>query len=71
MKNKLTLSILTLLAVTLTGCEGTTHSDTGLGGRIITRKYNGHSYIIYRGYRKGGITHDPDCPCQKNHVKLD
>lgn len=27
--------------------------------------YQWHSYIIYKGYRKGGITHDPDCQCHK------
>lgn len=27
--------------------------------------YQWHSYIIYKGYRKGGITHDPDCGCHK------
>lgn len=62
---------LALLALTLTGCEDTTHFGTGFGDRIITMEYNGHSYIIYKGASRGGITHGPDCPCQNNHVKLD
>ena len=30
---------------------------------ISKAEYRGHSYIIYKGVEKGGITHDPDCPC--------
>lgn len=65
---KLLLTILALLALTLTGCEEENVSkDDGFDryDSIQTAEYNGHSYIIYKGYRKGGITHDPDCPCQK------
>lgn len=65
MKKKLTLSILALLAVTLTGCEDSTHFGMGFDDRIITMEYNGHSYIVYKGASKGGITHDPDCPCRE------
>ena len=65
---KLTISILSLLAVTLTGCGSKDiREDDGFDRYdcITTAEYNGHSYIIYKGYSKGGITHDPDCPCRE------
>lgn len=71
---KLTLSILALLALTLTGCTNKQIStdDSELstfGDRIISAEYKGHSYIIYKGIERGGITHDPDCPCKKKGGK--
>lgn len=54
---KLTLSILALLSLTLTGCG---YDDT-----LMKAEYEGHSYIIYKGSQKGGIIHDPDCPCRE------
>lgn len=24
-----------------------------------------HSYVVYQGYRKGGLVHDPDCFCKE------
>lgn len=65
---KLILTLLALLALTLTGCEKENVSkDDGFDRYdfIQTAEYNGHKYIIYKGYRKGGITHDPDCPCRE------
>lgn len=71
---------LALLALTLTGCVedsqmGKADSDqrwlNEVDDKIVTAEYKGHSYIIYKGVEMGGITHDPDCPCYKNHVKLD
>lgn len=77
MKN-LTLTLLTLLALTLTGCKKPTPEerqqiqerlqqidDENRRDDLHTVEYNGHSYIIYQGRYKGGITHDPDCPCQQ------
>lgn len=79
---KLTLSILTLLVLTLTGCEKPTPEerqqiqerlqkidDEKLSDDLHTVEYNGHSYIIYQGRYKGGITHDPDCPCREKGGK--
>lgn len=68
-KIKLTL-LLALCAVALTGCslgEVDTNSNrlNGFDDAIVSAEYNGHSYIIYKGVKKGGITHDPDCPCHK------
>ncbi len=36
-----------------------------IDNKIVTAEYRGHSYIIYKGFEKGGITHDPDCLCHK------
>ena len=78
MKVKVTISILALLALTLTGCKKPTPKerqqiqerlqkidDENLRGDLHTVEYNGHSYIIYQGRYKGGITHNPDCPCRE------
>ena len=66
---KLTILFLSLLALTLTGCGqgqlGTNNRQNSLNDAIMKAEYEGHSYIIYKGYRKGGITHDPDCQCHK------
>lgn len=68
---KPTLTILALLALTLTGCEKETKEqkqqriDDIYGSCLKTVNYKGHSYILYDGNRKGGITHDPDCQCRE------
>ena len=67
---KLTLSILALLALTMMGRTNKQIStdDSELstfGDRIISAEYKGHSHIIYKGIERGGITHDPDCPCRE------
>ena len=73
-------TLLVLFTLTLTGCLEESQMgkvDTNqqwlneVDDKIVTAEYHGHSYIIYKGYEKGGITHDPDCPCHNNHVKLD
>lgn len=70
---KPTLTLLALLALTLTGCEDNRtpeqkqqYLDNKYGSRIKTVNYRGHSYILYSEFRTGGgITHDPDCPCRE------
>lgn len=68
---KPTLTLLALLALTLTGCgykHGEINTDNRLNNAddaLMKAKYEGHSYIIYKGSQKGGITHDPDCPCRE------
>ena len=70
---KLIISILALLALTLTGCENPKANaqqqcmieSSGVPECLETVKFRGHSYILYKGYKRGGITHDPDCPCRK------
>lgn len=74
--NKTKLFLLALLALTLTGCKKPTPEerqqiqerlqkidDENRRDDLHTVEYNGHSYIIYQSRYKGGITHDPDCPC--------
>lgn len=65
---KQTTAILALLAMTLMGCVSKDIKE-GPGfdswDNITTAEYNGHSYIVYKGASKGGITHDPDCPCRE------
>ena len=76
---KLTILFLSMLALTLTGCEDNRtreQIDTGIASQSIASQsiasqitefnYKGHKYLLYRqvgGY--GGIAHDPDCPCHK------
>lgn len=75
---KLTILILILLVLTLTGCL----KDSEMGkvntnqqwlnvvdDKIVTAEYHGHSYIIYKGVEKGGIIHDPDCSCREKGGK--
>lgn len=68
MKKSIT-TLLALLALTLTGCgrpEKGLESTSGLFREdITTTEYNGHKYILYKGHQRGGITHDPDCPCRE------
>lgn len=67
MKKLLLIAVLCVFA--LTGCEMPEQgleSTSGLFREdITTTEYNGHRYILYKGYERGGITHDPDCPCRK------
>lgn len=75
---KIKLTLLALLALTLTGCKKPTPEerqqiqerlqkidDENRRDDLHTAEYNGHYYIIYQGVYKGGITHDPDCPCHE------
>lgn len=68
--NKLTISLLALLALMLTGCENNSSKPTIVSKyEIYTDTIREHVYLHVYG---GGILHDPDCPCHKdNHVKLD
>lgn len=78
MVRKIKITLLALLALTLTGCGKPTPEerqqiqerlqkidDENRRDDLHTVEYNGHSYIIYQGNYKGGITHDPDCPCRE------
>ncbi len=73
-KNRLAILAAVLCAVCLSGCVEESQmgkADTDqrwlneIDDKIVTAEYHGHSYIIYKGVEKGGITHDPDCPCHK------
>lgn len=62
---KLILTLLALLALTLTGCEPKTDND--FAERITEFNYKGHRYLYFNnGHNtRSGITHDPDCPCRE------
>lgn len=67
MMRKIKLTLLALLALTLTGC-GYKHGEIDTNNRLnnaddalMKAEFEGHSYIIYKGSQKGGITHGPDC----------
>lgn len=66
---KTKLLILALCAIVLTGCKKPEQGLESTWGRfheeITTTEYNGHRFILYKGYRRGGITHDPDCQCRE------
>ena len=69
---KSTLTLLALLALTLTGCEDNRTQeqiDVEMETEITTFGYKGHDYLKYYHYAGSatvaGITHDPDCPCQE------
>lgn len=67
------LTLLALLAVTLTGCgeiKGEYDVDKDPKSHITEFTYKGHKYLLYerysgRAYGVAGITHDPDCQCRK------
>ena len=66
-----------LCAVCLSGCEEQKTQeqiDADMASHITEFNYKGHQYIRYisDGVKSavGGITHDPDCPCHKNHPEL-
>lgn len=65
---KLFLTILALLALTLTGCvtETKEQSDERYSHDIEVITYKGHNYIVLSATKWcNGITHDPDCPCHE------
>lgn len=74
---KLTIAILALLALTLTGCENV--AVNAQPRQSVNRQpqndpcmsriyFDGHYYVKYETNSRLGIisiTHDPDCPCKK------
>lgn len=65
---KPTLTLLALLALTLTGCEAETKEqrDERYSYDIEVITYKGHDYIVLSATKWcNGITHDSDCPCYK------
>lgn len=66
------LTLLALLALTLTGCEPKEQAqiEADVESHITEISYKGHKYLYFHKYDGmrhaiAGITHDPDCPCQK------
>ena len=37
--------------------------------RIYSIEIEGHCYIVFDSYRKGGIIHSESCPCKKEDTK--
>ena len=73
---KLTLTLLALLALTLTGCENTqantgTTIESGVSRKLKAEKITrfGHNYLYFYdkcgAYDPVNVIHDPDCPCRK------
>lgn len=73
---KLTLTLLSLLALTLTGCEDNqantkTNIESGVSRKLKAERITrfGHSYVYFYdicgGYDPVNVIHDPDCPCRE------
>ena len=43
--------------------------NTTIGVHIYSIEIEGHDYILFNGYRKGGIVHSASCPCKKEETK--
>lgn len=84
MKKKPTLTLLALLALTLTGCENIAvnaqprqrviNSQPRNNPRMSRIYFDGHYYIKYdAGGRVSSpsIVHDPDCPCREKGGEYD
>ena len=63
-------------ALCLAGCEeyeqvqpNGKYSNPTIGVIIYSIEIEGHDYIVFNGYRKGGITHSESCPCKKEAKK--
>jgi len=77
----LRLMCLSLCAILLASCEEfeqkgkslteweiVDSSGTPNGGATIYAKkliYEGHVYIMFDGWRRMGVVHSPECPCNK------
>ena len=70
---KKTTIILTAIVcmAAMVSCEPPTQQqrDADMAAHITEFNYNGHRYFLYKKTYNhggiGGITHDPDCPCNK------
>ena len=65
---KPTLTLLALLALTLTGCEKLTqgYQEDRIADWMYTVEYSGHRYVVLcRNSSTTGMVHDPDCPCRE------
>ena len=63
-------------ALCIAGCEkyekvqtNGKYRNTTIGVRMYSIEIEGHDYIVFDGYRKGGITHSESCPCKKEAKK--
>ena len=68
-------ALIIVSALCLSGCEEHTDSASTQPNRkvfensfeacIYSLEIEGHEYIIFNGYRKGGIIHSESCPCKE------
>lgn len=70
------LIIFLITATFCVSCKTTYTTDNFLASNIISSidlldgnmykvEFDNHTYILYIGHYRGGITHDPDCQCNK------
>lgn len=66
------LTIILIAIVCTVSCEQPMtqqQRDADMAAHITEFNYKGHKYLLYKlSYKNGGIggiTHDPDCPCNK------
>lgn len=62
--------LITALIITLSGCgNNITRPETTKGipprSDFYKLSYDGHSWVAWTAYRKGGLVHHPDCRCLK------
>ena len=72
-------ALIIVSALCISGCEEHTDSastqsngkyfNNSFGACIYSVEIEGHEYIIFDGYRKGGIIHSESCPCKKDEAK--
>lgn len=69
---KLTIILTAIVCMAaMVSCEPPTQQqrDADMAAHITEFNYKGHKYLLYKqSYNHGGIggiTHDPDCPCNK------
>lgn len=70
---KTTLTLLALLALTLTGCEDNRQdkSESGVSRNLCSERITrfGHNYLYFYdrcgSYSPVNVIHDPDCPCRE------
>lgn len=36
-------------------------------GKIEKYKYEGHTYLVWDGFKAGSMIHDPNCECHENN----
>lgn len=65
---KSTLTLIALLALTLTGCDKPTqgYQEDRIAYWMYTVEYSEHRYVVLcRNPSTTGMVHDPDCPCRE------
>jgi len=64
--------LLTVVALFGTSCERENvkapESGVQIGpGNLRSYDFDGHKFIIYNGYKNGGLIHHPGCPCKPSN----